>query len=281
MNHRHRIVLEPGSADRHYWRDLWAYRGLFGFLAWRDILVRYKQTAIGIAWSVLRPLLTLGTMAFLGWLFESRLPGDVPRLLLVAAATLPWTFFSTAFSEASNSLISNSNLLTKVYFPRLIVPASTIIVCLIDFLIALALVVLLMAAYRFVPDWRIAVLPLFLLLALVAALGSGLLIAALNVKYRDFRYIVPFIVQAGLYVSPVAFTSSDIRGSARIPEAVKWLYDLNPLVAVIDGFRWCLLGGRTELHAPGFLLSSSVSLLLLLIGIRYFRRTERGFADVI
>lgn len=281
MNHRHRIVLEPGSADRHYWRDLWAYRGLFGFLAWRDILVRYKQTAIGIAWSVLRPLLTLGTMAFLGWLFESRLPGDVPRLLLVAAATLPWTFFSTAFSEASNSLISNSNLLTKVYFPRLIVPASTIIVCLIDFLIALALVVLLMAAYRFVPDWRIAVLPLFLLLALVAALGSGLLIAALNVKYRDFRYIVPFIVQAGLYVSPVAFTSSDIRGSARIPEGVKWLYDLNPLVAVIDGFRWCLLGGRTELHAPGFLLSSSVSLLLLLIGIRYFRRTERGFADVI
>lgn len=281
MNHRHRIVLEPGSADRHYWRDLWAYRGLFGFLAWRDILVRYKQTAIGIAWSVLRPLLTLGTMAFLGWLFESRLPGDVPRLLLVATATLPWTFFSTAFSEASNSLISNSNLLTKVYFPRLIVPASTILVCLIDFLIALALVVLLMAAYRFVPDWRIALLPLFLLLALVAALGSGLLIAALNVKYRDFRYIVPFIVQAGLYVSPVAFTSSDIRGSARIPEAVKWLYDLNPLVAVIDGFRWCLLGGRTELHPQGFLLSTAVSLLLLLIGIRYFRRTERGFADVI
>lgn len=281
MKHKHRIVLEPGSADRHYWRDLWAYRGLFGFLAWRDILVRYKQTAIGIAWSVLRPLLTLGTMAFLGWLFESALPGDVPRLLLVAAATLPWTFFSTAFSEASGSLISNSNLLTKVYFPRLIVPASTIIVCLIDFLIALALVVLLMAAYRFVPDWRIALLPLFLLLALVAALGSGLLIAALNVKYRDFRYIVPFIVQAGLYVSPVAFTSSDIRGSDRIPEAVKWIYDLNPLVGVIDGFRWCLLGGRTELHPQGFLLSTAVSLLLLLMGIRYFRRTERGFADVI
>ena len=281
MKHKHRIVLEPGSADRHYWRDLWAYRGLFGFLAWRDILVRYKQTAIGIAWSVLRPLLTLGTMAFLGWLFESALPGDVPRLLLVAAATLPWTFFSTAFSEASGSLISNSNLLTKVYFPRLIVPASTIIVCLIDFLIALALVVLLMAAYRFVPDWRIALLPLFLLLALMAALGSGLLIAALNVKYRDFRYIVPFIVQAGLYVSPVAFTSSDIRSSARIPQAVKWLYDLNPLVGVIDGFRWCLLGGRTELHPQGFLLSTAVSLLLLLMGIRYFRSTERGFADVI
>ncbi|MBK7946181.1 MAG: ABC transporter permease [Flavobacteriales bacterium] len=278
---KHRIVLEPGSADRHYWRDLWTYRGLFGFLAWRDILVRYKQTAIGIAWSVLRPLLTLGTMAFLGWLFESQVPGDVPRLLLVAAATLPWTFFSTAFSEASNSLISNSNLLTKVYFPRMIVPASTIIVCLIDFVIALALVLALMVIYRFVPDARLLLLPAFLLLALVAALGSGLLIAALNVKYRDFRYIVPFIVQFGLYVSPVAFTSSDIRDSARIPDAVKWLYELNPMVGVIDGFRWCLLGGRTELHAQGFLLSGAVSVLLLLIGILYFRKTERGFADVI
>ena len=278
---KHRIVLEPGSADRHYWRDLWAYRGLFGFLAWRDILVRYKQTAIGIAWSVLRPLLTLGTMAFLGWLFESSTPDDVPRLLLVAAATLPWTFFSTAFSEASNSLISNSNLLTKVYFPRLIVPASTIIVCLIDFVIALVLVLALMLIYRFTPDARILFLPLFLLLALVTALGSGLLIAALNVKYRDFRYIVPFIVQAGLYISPVAFTSDDIRSSARIPDALKLVYDLNPLVAVIDGFRWCLLGGRTELPMQGFLISTAVSLLLLVIGVRYFRRTERGFADVI
>lgn len=278
---KHRIVLEPGSADRHYWRDLWTYRGLFGFLAWRDILVRYKQTAIGIAWSVLRPLLTLGTMAFLGWLFESDVPGDVPRLLLVAAATLPWTFFSTAFSEASNSLISNSNLLTKVYFPRLIVPASTIIVCLIDFLISFVIVLVLMAVYRFTPDARLLFLPLFLLLALVTALGSGLLIAALNVKYRDFRYIVPFIVQAGLYISPVAFTSADIRSSARIPDVVKWLYDLNPLVGVIDGFRWCLLGGRTELHVQGFLISTAVSGLLLAAGIRYFRRTERGFADVI
>lgn len=278
---KHRIVLEPGSADRNYWRDLWTYRGLFGFLAWRDILVRYKQTAIGIAWSVLRPLLTLATMAFLGWLFESGVPGDVPRLLLVAAATLPWTFFSTAFSEASNSLISNSNLLTKVYFPRLIVPASTIIVCLIDFVIALVLVLALMLIYRFTPDARILYLPLFLLLALVTALGSGLLIAALNVKYRDFRYVVPFIVQAGLYISPVAFTSDDIRSSARIPDSLKLVYDLNPLVAVIDGFRWCLLGGRTELPMQGFLISTAVSLLLLVIGIRYFRSTERGFADVI
>jgi lipopolysaccharide transport system permease protein len=278
---KHRIVLEAGRAGQHYWRDLWTYRGLFGFLAWRDVLVRYKQTAIGIAWSVLRPLLTLGVMAFLGWLFESRVPGDVPRLLLVGAATLPWTFFSTAFSEASNSLIANSNLLTKVYFPRLIVPASTIIVCLVDFLISFAILVVLMAVYRFSPGIELLALPLFVLLALVTALGAGLLIAALNVKYRDFRYIVPFIVQFGLYVSPVAFTSADIIGNERIPQALQFVYALNPMVAVIDGFRWCLLGANTPIHGPGFALSIAVSLLLLVGGIRYFRRTERGFADVI
>jgi lipopolysaccharide transport system permease protein len=278
---KHRIILEAGSTERHYWRDLWNYRGLFWFLAWRDILVRYKQTAIGIVWSALRPLLTLAVMAFIGWLFESELPGDVPRLLLVGAATLPWTFFSTAFSESANSLIANSNLLTKVYFPRLIVPTSTIIVCLIDFLIAFAILVVLMVAYRFMPDVRILLLPLFLLLALVTALGSGLLIAALNVKYRDFRYIIPFIVQFGLYVSPVAFSSSDIYGSDRIPEVLKLVYALNPMVGVIDGFRWCILGGETTLYLPGFLTSIGISILLLIAGIRYFRKTERGFADII
>lgn len=278
---QYRIVLEPGAADKHYWRDLWNYRGLFGFLAWRDILVRYKQTVIGIAWSVLRPLLTLAVMAFIGWLFQSELPGNVPRLLLVGAATLPWTFFSTAFSESSNSLIANSNLLTKVYFPRLIVPASTVIVCLIDFLISFAILLVLMVIYQFVPDIKILLLPLFLLLALVTAMGSGLLIAALNVKYRDFRYIVPFIVQFGLYVSPVAFSSGDIYGSERIPQVLKFIYALNPMVGVIDGFRWCILGGQTTLYLPGFLLSIGISLLLLVVGIRYFRNTERGFADVI
>ena len=276
----HRIVLEPGSADRHYWRDLWRYRGLFGFLAWRDILVRYKQTTIGVLWSVLRPLITLAMMAFLGWLFESSVPGDVPRLLLVGAATLPWTFFSTAFSEAANSLIANSNLLTKVYFPRLIVPTSTVIVSLVDFLISFVILVVLMIVYQFVPGPRIIALPLFLLLALVTALGSGLLIAALNVKYRDFRYIIPFIVQFGLYVSPVAFSSADIYGSDRIPQVLKFIYALNPMVGVIDGFRWCILGG-SGLYLPGFLLSIGISLLMLAVGIRYFRKTERGFADVI
>ncbi len=277
----HRIILQPGLADKHYWRDLWKFRGLFWFLAWRDILVRYKQTTIGIAWSVLRPLLTLGVMAFIGWLFNSQVPGDVPRLLMVGAATLPWTFFSTAFSEASNSLIANSNLLTKVYFPRMIVPASAIIVCLIDLLISFAILVLLMVAYRFVPGVQVLLLPLFIALALITALGSGMLVAALNVKYRDFRYIIPFIVQFGLYVSPVAFSSQDIYANERIPELFKFLYALNPMVGVIDGFRWCLLGGSSAIHLPGFLLSIGISLLLLFAGIRYFRHTERGFADVI
>ena len=277
----HRIVIEPGTADRHYWRDLWTYRGLFWFLAWRDILVRYKQTVIGIAWSVLRPLLTLGAMALVGWLFNSHVPEGVPRLLLVAAATLPWTFFSTAFSEASNSLIANSNLLTKVYFPRLIVPASTLLVCLIDLLISFAILLVLLAVYRYVPDFRILFLPLFTLLAIVTALNSGLLIAAINVKYRDFRYVVPFMVQFGLYVSPIAFTSTDIYSNERIPMAVRTLYSMNPLVGVIDGFRWCILGGTSPIHMPGFILSVGISLLLLLLGVRYFRRMERSFADVI
>lgn len=277
----HRIVIEPGTADRHYWRDLWGFRGLFYFLAWRDVLVRYKQTVIGVAWSVLRPLLTLAAMALIGWLFSSSVPSGVPRLLLVACATLPWTFFSSAFSESANSLIANSNLLTKVYFPRLIVPASTVIVCLIDFFISFAILLVLMIIYQFAPGPEILWLPLFLLLALVTALGSGLLIAALNVKYRDFRYIVPFIVQFGLYASPVAFSSVDIYASARIPEWVKLVYSLNPMVGVIDGFRWCILGGSAPLHMTGFALSVAISVVLLIVGIVYFRRTEKSFADVI
>jgi lipopolysaccharide transport system permease protein len=278
---QHRIVITPDSVDRNYWSDLWKYRGLFFFLAWRDIIVRYKQTVIGVAWSLLRPLLTLSVMAFLGWLFQSELPGDVPRLVLVGAATLPWTFFSTAFDSSANSLVSNSNLLTKVYFPRLIVPTSTVIVALIDFMIAFGMVLLLMIAYGFLPDWRIIFLPVFLLLAIVTALGAGLLIASLNVKYRDFRHIIPFIVQFGLFVSPVAFSSENIHANERIPAFVKILYSLNPMVSVIDGFRWSLLRGETEIHMMGFTISCSIAILLLILGITYFRNTERGFADVI
>lgn len=276
-----RIIISPGSENLNYWKDLWNYRGLFYFLAWRDILVRYKQTVIGIAWSVLRPLVTIFAMVFIGWLFGSNVPEGTPRILLVAAATIPWQFFSSSFSEASNSLIANSNLLTKVYFPRLIVPASAVIVCLIDFLISLVIVAVLMVLYSFVPDTKVLFLPLFLLLALVISLGAGLFIAALNIKYRDFRYIIPLIVQFGLYLSPVAFSSQDVYAKESLPQAAKILYSLNPMVGVIDGFRWCLLGGEITMYWPGFLLSIAISFILLLAGIRYFRRTEKTFADII
>ncbi len=276
----HRVVIDASKGNSRYWSEMWKFRELFYFLAWRDLLVRYKQTAIGILWSVLRPLLTMLVMVFIGWLFESNVPSHTPRILLVAAATLPWTFFSTAFSESANSLIANSNLLTKVYFPRIIVPASTIIVCLVDFLISFVILIVLMFIYQYTPGWQIMLLPIFLFLALIASFGAGIYIAALNVKYRDFRYIVPFIVQFGLYVSPIAFSSSDIYNNERIPQILQWIYALNPMVSVIDGFRWCILG-NTALYLPAFLLSLSVSSALLLYGIYYFRKTERSFADII
>jgi lipopolysaccharide transport system permease protein len=278
---KHRIIIEPGSENSNYWKDLWNYRGLFYFLAWRDILVRYKQTAIGIAWSVLRPLLTIIVMTFIGWLFHSTIPGGIPRIVFVAAATLPWQFFSSSFGEASNSLIANSNLLTKVYFPRLIVPVSTVIVCLIDFLVAFIILVILMVVTKYTPDVKMLLLPVFLLLALITSLGTGLYIAALNVKYRDFRYVVPFIVQFGLYASPIAFSSNDIYSNQHIPQVLKFMYSLNPMVGVIDGFRWCVFGGNTQIYMPGFLMSIAISVLFLFIGVWYFRKMERSFADVI
>ncbi len=278
---KHRIVIEPGTENSNYWKDLWNYRGLFYFLAWRDILVRYKQTAIGILWSVIRPLLTIVVMTFIGWLFKSDIPDGIPRIVFVAAATLPWQFFSSSFSEASNSLIANSNLLTKVYFPRLIVPTSTVIVCLIDFFISFVILVVIMIVWRFTPDIRMLLLPLFLLLALITSIGTGLYIAALNVKYRDFRYVVPFIIQFGLYASPIAFSSNDIYSNTEIPEFLKIIYSLNPMVGVIDGFRWCVFGGDFALNVQGFIISIVISILFLIIGIRYFRKMEKSFADVI
>ncbi len=279
--HTNKVIIEPGSVESNYWKDLWNFRGLFYFLAWRDILVRYKQTVIGIAWSVFRPLLTIGVMAFIGWLFNSDVPAGIPRILLVSAATLPWQFFSNSFSEAANSLIANSNLLTKVYFPRMIIPASTVIVSLIDFLISFVILIVIMMVLQFAPTINIIFLPLFLLLALITASGAGLLIAALNVKYRDFRYVIPFVVQFGLYISPVAFSSSDIYNNEKIPQALKLLYALNPMVGVIDGFRWSILGSNIQINYQGFILSVIISILMLIAGVWYFRKTEKSFADVI
>lgn len=269
------LVIEAGKTEGQYWKDIWHYRELFYFLAWRDILVRYKQTVIGIAWSLLRPLLTMIVFTIIfGKL--AKLPSEgVPYPILVFAAMLPWQFFSNSLSESSNSLIANSNLLSKIYFPRIIMPTSSVIVSLVDFLISFVILALLMIWYKFIPDWRIVTLPFFLMLALFASLGFGLWIAALNVKYRDFRYIIPFIVQFGLYISPVGFSSSIIPGNWRL------LYSINPMVGVIDGFRWALLGQNVQIYWPGFLLSIGLTFLVFLYGLRYFRMTERTFADVI
>ena len=269
------IVLEAGRTEGQYWRDLWRYRELFYFLAWRDILVRYKQTVIGIAWALIRPLLTMLVFTVVFGKI-AKLPSEgVPYPLLVFAAMLPWQFFATALGEASNSLIGNSNLISKIYFPRLIVPAGSVITSFVDFLISGAFLVALMAWYRFVPDWRVVTLPLFVVLAFAAALGSGLFLAALNVEYRDFRHIVPFIVQFGMYISPVGFSSSVV------PEKWRLLYSLNPMVGVIDGFRWALLGGKTQLDVTALAMSLTVISALLILGIWYFRKTEKTFADVI
>jgi lipopolysaccharide transport system permease protein len=270
-----KLVIEAGRTETQYWKDLWRYRELFYFLSWRDILVRYKQTAIGIAWALIRPFLTMVvfTVVF-GNL--AKLPSEgVPYPILVFSAMLPWQFFANALSESSNSLITNSNLISKVYFPRLIVPASAVIVSFVDFMVSGIILLGLMAWYNFVPDWRILTLPLFILIAFAAAMGAGLWLAALNVEYRDFRYIVPFTVQFGLYISPVGFSSTIV------PERWRLLYSLNPMVGVIDGFRWAILGGESKLYLPGFGLSLALVFLLLWSGIWYFRKTERTFADVI
>lgn len=269
------IVIEAGRTERHYWRDLWRYRELFYFLAWRDILVRYKQTAIGVLWALIRPLLTMIVFTLVFGKLAKLPSGGVPYPILVFAALLPWQFFSSAFTEAGNSLITNSNLISKVYFPRLVVPTSAVIVSFADFLISGVILAGLMLWYGYSPDWRIVFLPLFILIAFAAAMGSGLWVAALNVEYRDFRYIVPFVVQFGLYVSPVGFSSSIV------PEKWRLLYSLNPMVGVIDGFRWSILGGSARIFWPGFLLSIFMVLAMLISGIVYFRRMEKTFADVI
>lgn len=275
-------IIESGKSLKHYWRDLWNYRELFYFLAWRDLAVRYKQTVIGIAWSVIRPLLTMVvfTLVF-GKL--AKLPSEgVPYPILVFAAMLPWQFFSNALTASSDSLVGNANMISKVYFPRLAIPTSAVIVSFVDFLLSFAMLLILMAWYRFVPSWRMLALPPLTILAFAAAMGAGLWFASLTVKYRDFRFIVPFVVQFGVYISPVGFLSSIV------PPQWRLLYSFNPMVGVIDGFRWAIIGARSgeqgagsELYLPGFVLSIVLVGLLLSSGIWYFRKTERTFADVI
>lgn len=269
-------IIEAGHSEKNYWRDLWRYRELFIILSWRDLSVRYKQTVIGILWAILRPVLTMVVFTVI-FSRIAKLPSDggAPYALMVFAAMLPWSLFSNALSESSNSLIGNANLISKVYFPRMIVPAATIITALVDFLISLVILIFLMILYQFPPGWQILFLPFFVILALLSSLGPGLWITALNVKYRDFRYIIPFLVQFGLYVSPVGFSSNVI------PEKWRLLYSINPMVGVIDGFRWCILGGNSPIYLPGFVLSLTIISFFLWLGVSRFRKMEKTFADII
>jgi lipopolysaccharide transport system permease protein len=268
------LVLEAGRASRHYWGDLWRYRELLGFLAWRDIKVRYKQTTLGVLWALIQPAVTLAVFTFIFGKLAGMPSGNVPYPLLVLCGLLPWQLFAAAFSNASGSLVANTHLISKVYFPRLIVPLSSVAVALIDFCVVLALLAALCAWWQFVPDWRIIFLPLFIVLTLVTAIGTGLWLTALTVKYRDFRFVVPFLLQVGLFLSPVGFSTTNLP-------TWRALYSFNPMVGAIDGFRWCLLRGEPALDAANLAISTGMALLLLVSGLWYFRRTERTFADVI
>lgn len=270
------LIIEAGRTEKNYWQDLWRYRELFYFLAWRDIIVRYKQTVIGMAWALIRPFLTMVVFTVIfGVLAKLPSEGKTPYSIMVFAGMLPWQFFANALSECSNSVIGNGNLISKVYFPRLIVPASAVIVSFVDFMVSGIILLGLMAWYNFIPSWRILTLPLFILIAFLAAMGGGLWFASLNVKYRDFRYVMPFIVQFGLYLSPVGFSSNIV------PEQWRLLYSINPIVGVIDGFRWAILGGHSNIYLPGFFLSLILVIILFSSGVWYFRKMEKTFADVI
>jgi lipopolysaccharide transport system permease protein len=270
-----KLVIEAGRTEKQYWRDLWRYRELFYFLSWRDLLVRYKQTIVGVAWSVVRPLLTMLILTFAFGKIAKMPSGGVPYPLFVFCGILPWQFFSGALSESGNSLVANSNLISKVYFPRLVIPASSVITTFVDFLVSALFLIVLLVWYHFLPSANWICLAFFVLLAIAASFGAGVWIAALMVKFRDFKFIVPFVVQFGLYASPVGYISS------KVPDKFRLVYSLNPMVGVIDGFRWAILGGEHKLYLPGIAASVIGTVLVMITGIWYFRRTERSFADVI
>lgn len=275
MDNKFDLIIEPEKNIKKYWSELWSYRELFYFFAWRDLVVRYKQTTIGIAWSVIRPLLTMIIFTIVFGKLVNLDNNSLPYPIIIFSALLPWQLFSTSISESSNSIVSNANIISKIYFPRVIIPTSSLIVSIVDFFISFILLILIMIFYNFYPSWRITFLPIFIFLVLLTSLGTGLLLSALTVKYRDFRYITPFIIQLGLYISPVGF-SSDL-----IPEKWKLFYYINPIVGIIDGFRWSICGNKLILYIPGFILSIFISIFMFIIGLWYFRKTERTFADII
>ena len=265
------LVLEPGRAEKNYWHDLWSYRELFAILAWRDVAVQYKQSVIGVLWALVRPLLTMVIFTVIfGRLAKLPSDGTIPYPVMVMCGTLPWFLFSTILNQGSNSLVTNANMIRKVYFPRIIVPTAASVVALVDFAITFVLLLGLMTVFSVLPDWRILFLPIFIAMGILASLGPALILGALNVRYRDFRFIVPFIIQFGMYVSPVGFSS------ALVSEEWRLLYSLNPAVGVIDGFRWCLLGGEASFYWTGFLSSLAIIAILFWLGIKFFRATEKN-----
>lgn len=270
------LIIEPGVVERNYWRDLWRFRELFYILAWRDIAVRYKQTVFGVAWALVQPFLAMVVFTIIfGRLAKLPPTKGAPYALMVFAALLPWQLFSGIFTGSAGSLIANSSLISKVFFPRLIVPMARGVVSVVDFLISLVVLFVLMAWYRFPPGWGMLTLPLFVVMAVLASIGPGLWAASLNVKYRDFVFVIPFVVQFGQFISPVGFSS------AVIPAKWLLLYSVNPMAGVIDGFRWAVLGGNSHLYLPGFAVSWAVIILFLWLGVRRFRKTEKSFADII
>lgn len=269
------LIVRPGKNGSHYWRELWKYRELFLFLSWRDILVRYKQTALGIAWGVIRPFLAVAVFVIV-FGRVAKLPSDgIPYPILVYAAMLPWQLFAASLHEGSVSLIANAGMISKVYFPRIIIPATSIIVNLVDFFISFFVFIGLMAYYGIVPQLTFVALPAFLVLVMMLSFGASLWTSSLNVRYRDFRYIIPFALQFGLYISPVGFSSNII------PEKWRFIYSLNPMVGVIDGFRWAIIGNSIKLYFPSFFLSIGLSLFLFVTGFWYFKNNEGRFVDVI
>jgi lipopolysaccharide transport system permease protein len=268
------FLIEAGRTSSHYWSDLWRYRELLFFLAWRDITVRYKQAALGAAWAVVQPLVTMVMFTFVFSNLAHMASGSVDYHMLVLAGLLPWQLFSSALASSSSSLVSNTNLISKIYFPRLVVPLSSLGVALADFLVTLFLYACFAAVLGPWPTWRILLMPAFMLIALVIALGAGLWLSALTVKYRDFRFIVPFLLQFGIFATPVGYRTDVLRTYG------SWLA-INPLSGVIAGFRWCLLGSDFVLNPGDMAISIAGALLLLGTGVWYFRKTERQFADII
>jgi lipopolysaccharide transport system permease protein len=277
---KYSLLIENGRAEKNYWGDLFRFKDLFYILTWRDLKVRYKQTVLGVAWSVIRPLLTMIVFTVV---FEKAagLKADdpsVPYGLFVLAGILPWQFFANALGESSNSLLGNANLISKVYFPRLIIPASAVITSMVDFFITFIMLLLMFIFYNYTPSLRILFVPFFIILTFFCAFGIGLYITALNVKYRDFRYIIPFVIQFGLYITPVGFSTNVLL--TKLPPFFQTVYMLNPMVGIIDGFRWCFFP-NSPLSITTLFYSIGMTILFMYIGIRTFRKMERHFADLI